>query len=153
MFVVGLRGLVKKKSRQDLHGSQRSERVRIDLTGSRISKKRQILSTFYPPVINPSMALKATEMLILSTDKAIFNLAKPILASVLYSIDPWTSCSQNKNALCNSAWSQALDTKSSQLRAVGAMQLYDNIITISGEASKVMDSLTWGIVSSQDMSR
>ena len=153
MFVAGLRGLEKKKSRQDLHGSQRSERVRIDLTGSRMSKKRQIPTTSHPPVSNPPMALKATEMQILSTDKAVFNLAKPILASVLYTIDPWPSCSQNENALCDSAWSQALDAQTSQLRAVGAMQLYDDITTISGGASKVMDSLTRGIVSSQDMSR
>ena len=154
MFLAGMRGLVKKKSKQDLHGSQRrSERVRIDLTGSRMSKKRQIPSTSHPPVGSPSMALKAREMQILSTDKAVFNLAKPILASVLYSIDPWPSCSQNNNALCDSACSQVLDAWRSQLSAVGSVQLYDDITTISGGASKVMDSLTWGIVSSQDMTR
>ena len=149
MFLEGMRGLEKKKSKQDLHGSQqRSERVRIDLTGSRMSKKRQISSTPHPPVSNPPMTMKATETQILSTDRAVFSLAKPILASVLYSIDPWPSCSQTENALCDSAWSQALDAQTSQLRAVGAMQLYENITTIGGGASKVMDSLTRGVVSS-----
>ena len=148
MFLEGMRGLEKKKSKQDLHVSQqRSERVRIDLTGLRMSKKRQIPSIPHPPVRNPPMIMKATETQIHSTDRAVFNLAKPILASVLYSIDPWPSCSQTENALCNSAWSQALDAQTSQLRAVGAMQLYKNITTIGGGASKVMDSLTQGVVS------
>ena len=109
-----------------------------------MSKKRQIPSTSYPPASNPHMALKAMEMQIVSTDKAVFNLAKPILASMLYSIDPWPFCSQNKNALCD---------RSSQLRAVGAVQLYDNITTISGGASEVMDSLTQGTESILVMSR
>ena len=121
IFVAGLRGLEKIKLRQDLHRSQRSERVRIDLTGSQMSNKRRIPTTSHPPVSNPPMALKATEMQILSTDKVVFNLAKPILASMLYNIHPWPSYSQNENALCNSAWSQALDALSSQVRAVGAM--------------------------------
>ena len=111
MYLAGIRGLEKKKSKQDLHGSQqRSERVRIDLTGSRMSKKRQIPWTPHPPVSKPPMTMKAMETQILSTDSAVFSLAKPILASVLYSIDPWPSCSQTENALCNSAWSQAPDT-------------------------------------------
>ena len=117
-----------------------------------MSKQCQIPTTSHSPVSNPPMAMKATEMQILSTDKAVFNLAKPMLASVLYTIDSWPSCSQNENALCDSAWSKALDAQSCQLRAVGAMQLYDDITTISGGASKVMDSLTRGIVRSQNMS-
>ena len=92
--------------------------------------------------------MKAMETQILSTDRAVFSLAKPILASVLYSMDPWPSCSQTENAQCDSTWSQALDAQTSQLRAVGAMQLYKNITTIGSGASKVMDSLTWGVVSS-----
>ena len=88
------------------------------------------------------------ETQILSTDRAVFSLAKPILASVLYSIDPWPSYSETENALCDSAWSQALDAQSSQLRAMGAMQLFENITTIGGGASKIMDSLTRGVVSS-----
>ena len=94
------------------------------------------------------MTMKAMETQILSTDKAVFSLAKPILASMLYSIDPWPSCSQTENALGDSTWSQALNAQTSQLRAVGAMQLFENITTIGGGASKVMDSLTLGVVSS-----
>ena len=113
-----------------------------------MSKKRQIPSTPYSPVSNPPMTMKATETQILSTDRAVFSLAEPIMASVLYTIDPLPSCSQTENALCDSAWSQAHDAQSLQLRAMGAMQLYENITTIGGGASKVMDSLTWGVVSS-----
>ena len=51
------------------------------------------------------MALKAMEMQILSTNIAVLNLPKPILASVLYTIDPWRSGSQNENARCDRAWS------------------------------------------------
>ena len=149
MILEGMRGLEKKKSKQDLYESQqRSERVRLDLTDSRMSKKRQIPSTPHPLVSNPLMTMKTTETQILSTDRAVFRLAKSILASVLYSIDPWPSYSQTENALCDSAWSQALDAQTSQLRGVGAMQLYENITTIGGGASKVMDSLIQGVVSS-----
>ena len=48
-----------------------------------MSKNRQIPTTSHPPVSNPPMALKATKMQILSTDKAVFNLAKPVNRGVL----------------------------------------------------------------------
>ena len=53
-----------------------------------MSKKCQIPTTSHPPVSNPPIALKDMEMQILSTDKAVFNLVKTILVSVLYTIDP-----------------------------------------------------------------
>lgn len=94
--------------------------------------------------------MKATEAQILSTNRASFNLAKPILASFLYTDEPWPTSIQRENSLCDMAWCKALTTQYSQLKAVGALQALQG----SGEApSEVMDGLTRGVVSSFETPR
>lgn len=91
------------------------------------------------------MLMKATEAQILSTNRAVFNLAKPILASSIYINEPWPTSIQRENTLCDMAWLKALTTQHSQLKAVGALQALQG----SGDLpSEVMDGLTRGVVSS-----
>ncbi len=147
LFAEGIRGVQKKKSRQDLRGGeQQSGLVWIDLTGSRVSEKRRLPSTAHPTVSNPPLLImKATEAQILSTNRATFTLAKPILASFIYINEPWPTSIQRENALCDMAWCKALTTQYSQLKAVGARQALQG----SGDVpSEVMDGLTRGVVSS-----
>ncbi len=154
MFAEGMRAVEKKKSKQDLRGrEQQSELVQIDLTGSRMSRKLQHPATSRVTISKPPPMMKATETQILSTDRAVFNLAKPILASMLYINDPWPSSIQRENAMCDRAWGQALDTQASQLRAVGALQAWEDLGSSGNGPSKVLDSLARAVVSSYGVSK
>ena len=107
------------------------------------------LSISRPVVTTPStVSLKATETQISYADRWIFDLAKPILASMVYLSIPWPASIQAEAALCNEAWQQAINAHSMQLSAVGAIEAYDHVATVeSNSASWTMDNITRGIVS------
>ena len=94
------------------------------------------------------MSLKATQAQIPYADRRIFDLAKPISASMVYLSIPWPASIQAEAALCNEVWQQAISAQSVQLRAVGAIEAYDHVATVeSNPASWTMDNITRGIVS------
>ena len=95
-----------------------------------------------------AVSLKATEAQIPYADRRIFDLAKPILASMVYHSIPWPASIQAEAALCDEAWQQAINAQSVQLRAVGAIEAYDHVATVENNpASWTMDNITRGIVS------
>ena len=96
----------------------------------------------YTPGIS-SMTAKATENQIAKSDRATFNLAKPILATMIYLKEPWPCGSNTEIIMCDEAWRQALKTQSIQMRAVGAIEIPEE----EGGPCRVMDSITRGIVS------
>ena len=154
-----MQGLQKKKSKQDLRAKvAHSERIRLDLSTSRANRlavplpdnnNLPALSISHPVVHTPSaVSLKATEAQIPYEDRRIFDLAKSILASMVYLSIPWPASIQAEAVLCNVAWQQAINTQSVQLRAVGAIGAYDHMATVeSNPASWTMDNITRGIVS------
>ena len=154
-----MQGLQKKKSKQDLRAKvAHSERIRLDLTTSRANRlavplpdnnNLPALSISRPVVNTPSaVSLKATEAQIPYADRRIFDLAKPILASMVYLSIPWPASIQAEAALCDEAWQQAINAQSVQLRAVGAIEAYDHVATVENNpASWTMDNITRGIVS------
>ena len=97
-----------------------------------------------------AVPLKATEAQIPYADRRIFDLAKPILASMVYLNIPWPASIQAEAALCDEAWQQALNAQSVQLRAVRAIEAHDHVATVENNpASWTMDNITRGIVSFQ----
>ena len=89
-----MQGLQKKKSKQDLRVKvAHSERIRVDLTTSRANglavplpdnNNLPALSITRPVVNTPfAVSLKATEAQIPYAARRIFDLAKPILASMV----------------------------------------------------------------------
>ena len=157
--VQGMQGMQKKQSKQDLRDKvAHSERIGLDLTTSRANRlavplldnnNLPALSISRPVVNTPcAVSLKATEAQIPYADRRIFDLAKPILASMVYLSIPWPARIQAEAALCDEAWQQAIDAQSVQLRAVGAIEAYDHVATVeSNPASWTMDNITRGIVS------
>ena len=107
------------------------------------------LSISRPVVNTPSaVSLKATEAQIPYADRRIFDLAKPILASMVNPRIPWPASIQAEAVLCDEAWQQAINAQSVQLRAVGAIEAYDHVATVENNpASWTMDNITRGIVS------
>ena len=110
-----MESLQKKKSKQDLRTKvAHSERIRLDLTTSRVNRlavplpgynNQPALSVFRPVVNTPSaVPLKATEAQTPYADRRIFDLAKPILASMVYLNIPWPASIQAEAALCDEAW-------------------------------------------------
>ena len=153
-----MQSVQKKKSKQDLRAKvAHSERIRLDLTTSRANRLAVPLPdnnlpalSISRPVVNTSSAvsLNATEAQIPYADRRIFDLAKPILASMVYLSIPWPASIQAEAALCDEAWQQAINAQSVQLRAVGAIEAYDHVATVeSNPASWTMDNITQGIVS------
>ena len=123
LHVQGMQGLQKKKSKQNLCTKvAHSERIRLDLTTSRanclavtLRDNNNLPALFISrPVVNtPSaVSLKATEAQIPYADRRIFDLAKPILASLVYLSIPCPASSQAEAALCNEAWQQAINAQS-----------------------------------------
>ena len=93
------------------------------------------------------MPLNATERQIPNANRPIFDLAKPILASILYLRTPWPGSVQAEAALCGEAWQLALHARSVQLMAVGAIERYGHVATAEGGAAWEMGGLARGIVS------
>ena len=77
-----------------------------------------------------TVSFKATEAQIPYADCQIFDLAKPILASMVYLSIPWPTSIQAEAALCDEVGQQAINTQSVQLRAVGAIEAYDHVATV-----------------------
>ena len=158
-----MQGLQKKKSQQDLRAKvAHSERIRLDLTTSPANRlavplpgnnNHPALSVSRPVVNTPSaVPLKATEAQIPYADRRIFDLAKPILASMVYLNIPWPASIQAEAALCDEAWQQALNAQSVQLRAVRAIEAHDHVATVENNpVSWTIDNITQGIVSFQVM--
>ena len=153
-----MQSVQKKKSKQDLCAKvAHSEQIRLDLTTSRANRlmvplldnNLPALSISRPVVNTPSaVSLKATEAQIPYADRRLFDLAKPILASMVYRSIPWPASIQAEAALCDEAWQQAINAQSVQLRAVGAIEAYDHVATVENNpASWTMDNITRGIVS------
>ena len=105
-----MQGLQKKKSKQDLRAKvAHLERIWLDLTTSRVNRlavplldnnNLPALSISCPMVNTPSAVfLKATEAQIPYADRRIFDLAKPILASMVYLSIPWPASIQAEAAL------------------------------------------------------
>ena len=105
----------KKKSKQDLRAKvAHSERIRLDLKTSRpnrlavpvpgnnnhpaLSVSRTVVTTL------SAVPLKATEAQIPYSDRRIFDLAKLILASMVYLNIPWPTSIQAEAALCDEVW-------------------------------------------------
>ena len=159
LHLQGMQGLEKKKSKQDLCAKvAHSERIRLDLTTSHANhlavplpdnNNLPALSIFRPMVNTPSaVSLKAIEAQIPYVDRRILDLAKPILASMVYLSIPWPTGIQAQAALCDEAWQQAINVQSVQLRAVGATKAYEHMATVeSNPASWTMENITRGIVS------
>ena len=156
-----MESLQKQKSKQDLCAKvAHSERIRLDLTTSCANRlavpllcnnNHPALSVSRPVVNTPSaVPLKATEAQIPYADRRIFNLAKPILASMVYRNIPWPASIQAEAALCDKAWQQALNARSVQLSAVIAIEAHDHVATVENNpASWTMDNITRVIVSFQ----
>lgn len=163
LYAQGIQGVQKKKSKQDLRSRAGPDRIRVDLTGhsgtthldvppaNPDSVSRRLSRPAFPsrPVVStPStVPLKATEAQIPNANRRIFDLAKPILASMLYLTVPWPGSVQAEAALCDEAWLQAINAQSVQLRAVGALERHEHVTVGRDPATWVMDSLTRGIVS------
>ena len=91
-----------------------SERIRLDLITSHANhlvvhlpgNNNQSASSVSRPVVNTPSAvpLKATEAQIPYANHHIFDLAKPILTSIVYLNIPWPASSQVEAALCDEAW-------------------------------------------------
>ena len=112
--------LQKKNSKQDLRDKvAHSERIRLVLTTSRANRlavplpgknNHPALSVSRTVVNAPSVVpLQASEAQIPYADRCIFDLAKPILASMVYLNIPWPASIQAEAALCDEAWQQALN--------------------------------------------
>ena len=141
LHAQGMEGPQKKKSKQDLRAKvAHSEWIQLDLTTSHANRlvvplpdknNLRALSISHPVVNTPSaVSLKATEAQIQYVDRQIFDLAKPILASMVYSSIPWPASIQAEAALCDEAWQQAINAQSVQLRTVGAVEAYDHVATV-----------------------
>ena len=157
----GIQSLQKKKSKQDLRAKvAHSERIRLDLTTSHANRlvvplqgnnNYPALSVSHPMVNTPfAVPLKATQAQIPYADRRIFDLAKPILASMVYLNNPWPASIQVEAALCDKAWQQALNIQSMQWRAVRAVEAHNHVATVENNpASWTMDNITRVIVSFQ----
>ena len=106
----GMQGLQKKKSKQDARPKvAHSKQIWLDLITSRANRltvplpgnnQHPALSVSRPVVNTPSaVPLKATEAQIPYADRRIFNLAKPILASMVYLNIAWPASIQVEAAL------------------------------------------------------
>ena len=158
-----MQSLQKKKSKQDLRAKvAHSERIRLDLTTSCANRlvvpvpsnnNHPALSVSRPVVTTPStVPLKATEAQRPYGDRCIFDLAKPILASMVYLNIPWPTSIQAEAALSDKVWQQALNAQSVQLRAVRAIEAHDHVSTVENDpAFWTMDNITGGIESFQVM--
>jgi hypothetical protein len=128
----------RKKSKQDLHSPALPIPEPV---------LRQLDLSTSLPVTEETLKIPTREITVPARQRRAFDISKSFLASLVFTKVPWPATTEAELDLCKTAWAEACDSMTIQMRAIGALKPEDHIHNLPDGPSRAIDSISRGLVS------
>ena len=140
----------RKKSRQELRVPPVPVLTSLGLSTSRRAAPAALSTSMRasPPIEETSIPASLTrEIKVPARQSRLFEISKSFLSSLVFTKVPWPATTEAELDLCDTAWTEARDSMTIQMRALGALKPDQHVYNLPAGPSMAIDSISRGLVS------